>query len=193
MEAENTREDAVGIIHTSASRPEHARKSTAISSTAANMAFFGWNVFRPGSSDPVEEQPVTRTVEVDAVVPDVLRCKICNRKIGLWAFRHTKNSGNGGVLNAKALDVVLEHREFCPIRTLSSKSGHDPEDHGAWWTQAAILHSTPIHPSQDTERIGDQVADSGIPGQPGIETAGDGVSSSSDLGSVVSVLKAFIG
>lgn len=193
VEAENIREDTVGNIHSLPSRPEHARKSTAISSTAANLAFFGWNVFRPRSPDSVEEQPVTRAVEDGAIVPDVLRCKICDRKIGLWAFRQTKKSGNGDVSNAKALDVLLEHREFCPIRTLSSKSDAVGESHRAWWTEAAILRSTPIHPSQDTERIGDQVADSGNRGETAIETAGEGVSSSSDLRSVVSVLKAFIG
>jgi hypothetical protein len=187
----STESDPIEPEQSSTSRPEHATKSTAIPSTAAILAFFGWNVFRPGSPDPVEEQG--RTVESakhNAIVPDVLRCKICDRKIGLWAFRQTSSrSGKGGAPTQKALDVVLEHREFCPIRTLSGKS-LDKEGHDAWWTDAAILVETPMHQSHADERIDQRNADN---------EENEGISYGMEpddrngLGSVVAVLKTFIG
>lgn len=174
------------------SRPEHATKSTAISSTAGILAFFGWNVFQPGSPDPVEAQLGTANRANDnTLVPDVLRCKICDRKIGLWAFRQTMRSSKDAVSSAKALDVVLEHREFCPIRTLVA----DKEGHNAWWTDAAILHETPIRDSHAVEPIGQPFVDNDGNPEPSTETGREPPMQDdrSDLGSVVALLKTFIG
>ena len=194
-EVQDTREEPIEFVSSTIARPEHARKSHAISSTAATLAFFGWNVFRPGSYDPVEGQlRQDHKAGGVRVVPEVLRCKICDRKIGLWAFRQTRRSDGGAVSPAKALNVVREHREFCPVRTLSSQPDDNGENHKAWWTDAAILHSVPIHPSQDSERTDDEVGQGHDIGVVEVVTAGNGASHDRrhDLESVVAALKMFI-
>lgn len=117
-----------------------------ISSTAAVLTFFGWTVLRPGQPDLVPEERSAASIggmNAGPIVPDVLRCRICDRKIGLWTFRQTSHSVEGDTTNAspKALDVLLEHREFCPIRTLA---GNTAEARAPWWRDAAILHESPF-------------------------------------------------
>lgn len=195
VDAENVGIEMSTPDQTSTFKPEHARSSTVISSTAAILSFFGWNVFRPGSPDPVEEHSaIDDSSKIHAVVPDVLRCKICDRKIGLWAFRQTPRSSKSGTSTTKALDVVLEHREFCPIRTPAGKS-LEKEGHDAWWTDAAILQETPICQSYAVERLHQQ--DAGNEEPQGASAEGGPHASApddrNDLGSVVAVLKTFIG
>lgn len=165
---------------------KHATSSTPISSTAAVLAFFGWNVLRPGRSDPVQDGSATDTPSSGKVVPDVLRCRICDRKLGLWAFRRTSRAGKRDTPNSepKALDVLLEHREFCPLRTLAGGTvGRQGE--GPWWNDAAVLHETQTGASLENRGTEDSGAQAE---QNGFGTLED----RNSLGEVVDVLKNFI-
>ncbi|KAJ9120115.1 hypothetical protein QFC22_003013 [Naganishia vaughanmartiniae] len=134
-----------GDAATVLSKRNHASSSSAISSTAAALAFFGWNVFRPRDLAPGNNRkpPTAEDSASDsAIVPDVLRCRICDRKLGLWAFRLNQYSSQTALPNAtpKPLDVIREHREFCPIRTLAV--GARDEINQPWWADAAILRQS---------------------------------------------------
>jgi hypothetical protein len=127
------------------SRRNHASSSTPISSTAAILAFFGWNVYRPQDlgGDSKGDTTTARNGSTDVtIVPDVLRCRICDRKLGLWAFRHSRHSSQTALPKAvpKPLDVIREHREFCPIRTLAAGTAIKPSQ--PWWADAAILQES---------------------------------------------------
>lgn len=126
---------------------DHASSSTPISSTAAILVLFGWNVFRPqhsGIAGEVDTIAARGSQTDSAIVPDVLRCRICDRKVGLWAFRHISHPAKTDVSKAepKPLDVIREHREFCPIRTLAG--GAKDRESQPWWADAAILRESPV-------------------------------------------------
>lgn len=78
-------------------------KLPVISEPAAALAMFGWSPY------------VQHTEEV-------LHCELCDRKIGLWLFRGTR-----------PLDVMAEHRDFCPIRRESTRG------EAAWWMGSPLL------------------------------------------------------
>lgn len=154
------------------------------------LTFFGWNVLRPGRPDSVQDDISTNAPTTGPFVPDVLRCRICDRKIGLWAFRRTLRTGKEDNSNSglKALDVLLEHREFCPIRTLAGSTG-GTEGERSWWSDAAILHESQIGSMREEMLRVRRPEDSS--GQ--VEQGSDGGNSDKNsLGNVVDVLKAFI-
>jgi hypothetical protein len=158
----------------------------AISSTAAVLAFFGWNVLRSGRPDSNQDNSPSKTSTSGPVVPDVLRCRICDRKIGLWAFRRTSRTGKKDDSHSepKALKVLLEHREFCPIRTLAGSTGGTKGEE-PWWSDAAILHES----QTDTNLRIRGAEDSGAQ----VEQGGSGTREERNgLGEVVDVLKRFI-
>jgi hypothetical protein len=74
--------------------------STHLSSQAAQLALFGWS-------------PHDLSTEI-------LSCRICQRRIGLWGF--TKQQSDG-----RELDIVNEHLGWCPIRQ------------GEWWAHCPLL------------------------------------------------------
>lgn len=168
----------------------HATSSTPISSTAAVLTFFGWNVLRPGRPDSIQTNISTKPKNTGSIVPDVLRCRICERKIGLWAFRRTLRTAKEDNANftSKALNVLLEHREFCPIRTLAGNmaptGGEMP-----WWSDAAILHESQIGGIREKmrgERGGENSSEQ-------VEQGGSGGQDvTNSLRNVVDVLKGFI-
>lgn len=65
--------------------------SGSISAQAAQLALFGW---APHS-----------------LSPEILGCRICQRRIGLWGFTQPDQDGR-----ARELDPVDEHLGWCPIR-----------------------------------------------------------------------------
>ena len=126
-------------------------ESLPIGREAANLAFFGWQPYRPIASgsggSPSSSKPP---------VPDVLHCSICDRKLGLPHFRlpeHTTPSieTHDPKVKTKILDVIREHREFCPIKVYSTASESIEEDplgredvlegEVPWWRSAMILRS----------------------------------------------------
>lgn len=71
-----------------------------ISSQAAQMALFGW--------------------APHDLSPEILGCRICQRRIGLWGFSQKEKDG-------RKLDPVDEHLGWCPIRQ------------GTWWDRCPLL------------------------------------------------------
>ncbi len=58
---------------------------------------------------------------------DSVSCQACFRVLGLWLFKSKKvnevgEEVVGPVVNG--LDVVMEHREYCPWRNAASQNGH---------------------------------------------------------------------
>ncbi|KAJ9091043.1 hypothetical protein QFC19_009280 [Naganishia cerealis] len=132
------------------SKRNHASSSSPISSTAAILAFFGWNVFRPQEPSPSFNSEHSAgagdsAANSSVIVPDVLRCRICDRKLGIWSFRHHSQSQQTGQAKAtaRALNVIREHREFCPIRTLTAgEADKDKTVRQSWWMDAVILQES---------------------------------------------------
>lgn len=81
-------------------------KLPVISEPAATLAMFGWS-------------PHATHLE------EILHCELCDRKIGLWLFR-----------GKRPLAVVMEHRDFCPIRREGAGSAW-------WWVNSPLLRSAP--------------------------------------------------
>jgi len=77
-----------------------SRYSTPIA-RQAELAFFGWSPH--------------------ALSEEIVQCRICQRRLGLWAFSSGASTSNGG------LDPVGEHLNWCPL-------GID-----GWWDNCALL------------------------------------------------------
>ena len=137
-------------------------EKSAIGPDAANLAFFGWQPYRPtasgsgGSSTPGKPP-----------IPDVVHCSICDRKLGLSHFRSSGRPDPSIETHDtkgkdKVLNVIREHREFCPIKVYSVASDsieEDPIDRRdlldvelPWWRSAMILRS-----DSDRQGIGNTV------------------------------------
>jgi hypothetical protein len=83
-----------------------SRYSTA-SSAQAELAFFGWSPH--------------------ALSEEIVQCRICQRRVGLWAFSN-QAVGRGDVeRRGNGLDLVAEHLHWCPL-------GID-----GWWDNCALL------------------------------------------------------
>ena len=99
-----------------ASVPDHIQESPQLlNEQALTLAFFGWQV---------ESCHVT----------GLATCNACFRRLGLWLFR-SKPSLSEGVEDDEAimsrLDVVEEHRDYCPWINVSSQSGGTTPRKGA--------------------------------------------------------------
>ena len=66
--------------------------------TAATLAFFAWYPYHPNS--------LTTDITAPPHPTDIVCCRICERRVGLWAFRTDK----------RVFDLVDEHLVWCPIR-----------------------------------------------------------------------------
>lgn len=78
---------------------------------AFQMAFFGWQGYTHHRLGPQ---------------PGSVSCQACFRVLGLWIFKSKKVSEaglevEGGIMNR--LDVVQEHRDYCPWRNAASQNG----------------------------------------------------------------------
>lgn len=84
------------------------------------MAWFAWYPYQPNvSSNAVDPtSPASPT--------DIVHCRICQRRVGLWAFDRKENESakkrGGG-----EFDLVKDHFSWCPIRQ------------GSWWTDQPLL------------------------------------------------------
>jgi hypothetical protein len=123
---------------------------SSIGPEAANLAFFGWQPYRPTASSSGSTLTIT-----GSPVPDVLHCSMCDRKLGLSHFRAPRHNTTSGDTHksagkGKVLDVVREHREFCPIRVYAaacSESNEEDQIEGGgaididrpWWRSALLL------------------------------------------------------
>ncbi len=85
---------------------------TEINKPALLMALFGWEGY-------VHDQ---LGAQLDSV-----SCQACFRVLGLWLFKSKKvNEAGEEVLGpvVNGLDVVMEHRDYCPWRNAASQNGH---------------------------------------------------------------------
>lgn len=90
----------------------------ALDALPAALAFFGWFPYDPSfPSDHVSSSSSTPT--------DIVRCRLCTRRIGLWVFSDT---------TTRTFDLVTEHISWCPLRADS-------------WRGAAILSSDSLDKS----------------------------------------------
>ena len=81
---------------------------TASEPGAAELALFGWS-------------PHPLSIEI-------VQCRICQRRLGLLAFKDTGDSSGNRIASQKAgLDPVGEHLTWCPLSV------------DGWWAQCALL------------------------------------------------------
>ena len=82
--------------------------STAPEPGAAELALFGW------SPHPLSTE--------------IVQCRICQRRLGLWAFKDTSDSSEARIIGKETgLDPVEEHLTWCPLSV------------DGWWAQCALL------------------------------------------------------
>jgi len=80
---------------------------TEIKESAFILALFGW----------ANEEPS---------IPTLLTCSACFRRLGLWLFKHPMGgSTGGGDAMVCRLDVIGEHRDYCPWVNKESQ-GREP-------------------------------------------------------------------
>jgi hypothetical protein len=93
-----------------------SRDDTPVSSFAAALALFCWYPFHPNGAPQTVSDTPTRT--------DIVQCRLCERRVGLWAFR-------AAAKESRVFDLVEEHLAWCPIR--------DQQAARKWWEGLPIL------------------------------------------------------
>lgn len=76
--------------------------AVAVAGPSAQLALFGWAPHDLSS--------------------EILSCRICQRRIGLWSFSHSQSQGGG-----RGLDPIHEHLGWCPVRS------------SEWWKACPII------------------------------------------------------
>ncbi|CCM04258.1 uncharacterized protein FIBRA_06425 [Fibroporia radiculosa] len=100
--------------------------------------------------DTTPSSPLRSSLEITppmfapSVKPDttLLHCALCQRRIGLWAFisKPQMNSTTGEKVQGRQLDVLREHRSYCPYVVRSTDVPFMPQPPVG--TQAAAQSST---------------------------------------------------
>ncbi|RSH89044.1 hypothetical protein EHS25_002706 [Saitozyma podzolica] len=102
-----------------------------LSELAATLALFAWYPYHPNlPSGTLSPKP--RPTEI-------LQCRFCERRVGLWAFRPGQlgQSGQSGQSHPRTFDLVGEHLSWCPIRPQITHAGTGTER--AWWDDTSLL------------------------------------------------------
>lgn len=160
----------------------------------------------PGSSESVSndssKEDISRHVNKDALalallgweaepghIQGLVTCNACFRRLGLWLFRKSQPSAlteadgmqdEGSVM--ASLDVVNEHREYCPWINATSQNSDQPgweilvkglrtAHHFRSWTTPGAAISTPRVQQQDTAEQGDPNEQANTPLEEGDETS----------------------
>lgn len=120
-----------------AAAPEPATPP-AINEQALALAFFGWQA-------------------EDGHISGLAVCEACFRRLGLWLFKRKSQSTVGSETSAdeeeasmSRLDVVGEHRDYCPWIDASSQNGESTPrkvssglaDLAGWQTLARVVRNT---------------------------------------------------
>ena len=79
--------------------------------SSAALALFGWYPYASSGLTYINPSQ-------EAAKTDVVSCRICHRRIGLWTFNASSD---------RSFDLVQEHLEWCPIRCTT------------WWDGAELL------------------------------------------------------
>ena len=73
--------------------------------------------------------------EEDGHIPGLATCSACFRRLGLWLFKKPPSSSDkpddAQVSSMEHLDVMSEHRDYCPWINAVSQNGHAREEAGA--------------------------------------------------------------
>ena len=73
--------------------------------------------------------------EEDGHIPGLATCSACFRRLGLWLFKKPPSStdapDDSPLSSMEHLDVVGEHRDYCPWINAVSQNGHAREEGGA--------------------------------------------------------------
>ncbi|KAI9639164.1 C3HC zinc finger-like-domain-containing protein [Dioszegia hungarica] len=97
-----------------------------VSSFAAVLAVFCWYPFHPnGPAHTLSDEAGSRRT-------DMVQCRLCERRIGLWAHRNSFG-GRSGLewTKGRTFDVLEEHLAWCPVRETIQGKG--------WWEDLALL------------------------------------------------------
>ncbi|WRT66677.1 uncharacterized protein IL334_003637 [Kwoniella shivajii] len=95
--------------------------SSSVSSSSAILALFGWFPYYPNA-------PCTKVTVGSNPETDIIHCRICQRRIGLWSFLDIPSEQNDKA-KRKTLDLVDEHLNWCPL------SGYSKE----WWEGCLLI------------------------------------------------------
>ncbi len=68
---------------------------------ASALALFAWYPYHPNSPSQTHIDPLHISPT------EILQCRICRRRVGLWSF-------GASDMGAKAFDLVDEHHDWCP-------------------------------------------------------------------------------
>lgn len=111
--------------------------SASIPPLAAALALFGWYPYDPvAPSDHVAEPSAASTSHAHAAHTDIVACRLCQRRVGLWAFTGTATANTDTDSDAgdstdiawtRAFDLEGAHRQWCPLRD------------GEWWRECPLL------------------------------------------------------
>ena len=99
------------MLNLSTSLKPYLLSGAKLPDTAKAMALFGWYPYHPNSptSTHISSNPPQPT--------DIVHCRICERRIGLWSFRSPE----------RCFDLVDEHIAWCPLRERD------------WWEGSILL------------------------------------------------------
>jgi len=104
---------AASLQHSKTSSDEAVPKVTDV---AFALALFAWYPYQPnGSSTHITTESMGSS--------DIVQCRICRRRVGLWQFARDKSQ-------VRPFDLVNEHVKWCPMR---------PDYGGEWWNDAGPL------------------------------------------------------
>lgn len=118
-------------------------KTFDVNSSAMHLALFGWEA------------------EEEGHVPGLVACNACFRRLGLWLFCASPSvattSGEERLMNA--LDVVAEHRDYCPWINSFSQNGvkrrSSLEGLTGWETLLKTVSSRSFSPDTENTREGE--------------------------------------
>jgi hypothetical protein len=96
-----------------------ARTGVQAEPLALVLALFGWYPYDPAAP---ADHVAPATVPGTAAATDIVACRLCRRRVGLWLFAE----GRG-----RTLDVHAEHLWWCPLAD------------GGWWVDCPLLSSAP--------------------------------------------------
>jgi hypothetical protein len=124
---------ASNIAPLASTLPSNLILKSRISEKQINHLTFALSRYTP--SDPIQAELAFFGWSTHPLSSDILQCRICQRRLGLWAFASGSGSqgdnasaGEGEASRKKeGLDPVGEHLGWCPLNV------------EGWWDECALL------------------------------------------------------
>ncbi|WWC62221.1 uncharacterized protein I303_104816 [Kwoniella dejecticola CBS 10117] len=101
----------LALLQRTSAQAEQSRESTL-------LAFFGWYPYHPNSPSTSDHvvSPNSSDNNIKKGKTDIIHCRICSRRIGLWTYTPTeKTNDSDTTAGEKGLDLVKEHSTWCPL------------------------------------------------------------------------------